>query len=295
MAAIPSPEGTKNRLVYDMQNSSNRFGLPGKLVRREGQSKTDDDAVDEAYDFAGDTYDFYNEAFNRNSVDNRGMSLISTVHFGRDFNNAFWNGEQMTYGDGDGQIFIRFTKSPDVVGHELTHGVVQHTANLVYENEPGALNEHFADVMGSLMEQWKKKQSADQADWYIGREIMAPSLGVPGLRTFLNQKAFVDNPILGTDNQPKHMDNKYMGDKDNGGVHWNSGIPNHVFYLVATELGGYAWDVAGQIWYRTLLSLNQFSQFQEAAEITWDIADRRYGPEVSRVVKAAWDRVGIRI
>jgi len=295
MAAIPSPAGTKHRLIYDMKESNNRFRLPGDLVRQEGDGPTDDDAVNEAYDYAGATYDFYKEVFDRNSIDGEGMSLISTVHFGKRFNNAFWNGEQMTYGDGDGKIFIRFTKSLDVAGHEMTHGVVQHTANLAYQNESGALNEHFADVFGILVEQWHNKHTVKCSDWFIGGEIMAPDLGVKGLRTFTAKKAFKNNPALGTDRQPKHMDKKYTGTDDNGGVHINSGIPNHAFYLVATELGGYAWEKAGDIWYRTLLKLNRFSGFQEAAEITHDVADRHHGKKVAKVIKTGWEEVGINV
>ncbi len=131
MSAIPSPAAGKHRLVYDMRNNPIQFFLPGTLVRSEGEPPGTDDAVNEAYDHSGTVYDFYNEVFGRNSLDDEGMSLRSSVHFGRRYNNAFWNGEQMAYGDGDGRIFIRFTKALDVVGHELTHGVITHESNLV--------------------------------------------------------------------------------------------------------------------------------------------------------------------
>jgi Zn-dependent metalloprotease len=138
MAAIPSPAGTKHRLVYDMKNLQSP--LPGKLVYSEGDLKTTDDAVKEAYEYAGAVYDFYKEIFKRNSLDDRGMTLKFSVHVGRKYNNAFFNGSQMAYGDGDGKIFIRFTKAIDVVAHELTHGVVAFTSNLDYQDEPGALD-----------------------------------------------------------------------------------------------------------------------------------------------------------
>ncbi len=114
------------------------------------------------------------------------MTLISTVHFGKDYVNAFWNGEQMVYGDGDNVIFSRFTKSLDVIGHELTHGITDFTSQLVYEKQPGALNEHFSDVMGVLVQQWSERRAADKADWRIGDEIM---LTVPCLRTMTKEKA----------------------------------------------------------------------------------------------------------
>src|SRR6185369_6548596 len=129
-AAVPT--GEKRRTVYDAQN---RRMLPGKLVRSEGGKKSADATVNEAYDGAGKTYDFYMKIYNRNSIDDRGLRLDSTVHYGRKYMNAFWDGQQMVYGDGDGQIFERFTKCIDVIGHELTHGMTQYEADLVYENE----------------------------------------------------------------------------------------------------------------------------------------------------------------
>ena len=116
-------------LVYDMENQGSSF-LPGTLARGEKDEASTGPAVNEAFNYSGNTYDFYWKLFNRNSLDDKGMTLISSVHLGANYNNAFWNGEQMAYGDGDGVIFIRFTKSLDVVGHELTHGVVSHTSNL---------------------------------------------------------------------------------------------------------------------------------------------------------------------
>lgn len=299
MAAIPSPARNKHRLVYDMECKSLMQQLPGKLVLSEGDdiSSVTDDAVKEAYDYSGVTYDFYKEVFDRNSLDDRGMSLISSVHFGRRYNNAFWNGEQMTYGDGDGSIFIRFTKGLDVVAHELTHGVVEHTSDLEYLNEPGALNEHFADAMSALVKQWHLKQEVTEADWLMGTDIMGSRVQAKGLRTFKAEKAYENDPLLGTDPQPKHMKEKYEGVDDNGGVHWNSGIPNHAFYLVAMELGGYAWKKVGPIWYQTLRNLNRFSQFQEAASMTHQVAGAMFGSgsNEQQAIKRAWDTVGITI
>ena len=293
MTALPSPGARKDRLVYDMKNQGSSF-LPGKLVRREGGAKSKDPAVNEAYDHAGVTYDFYKKIFNRNSLDDRGMTLVSSVHVGRNYNNAFWNGEQMAYGDGDGVVFERFTRSLDVVGHELTHGVVSHTSNLEYRNEPGALNEHFADVFGSLVKQWKKKQAAAKADWLIGPDIMGPGTQAKALRTFKEGPAFENDPNLGSDPQPKHLKQKYKSTTDSGGVHINSGIPNHAFYLVAIELGGSAWVKAGPIWYRTLLALNQTSDFAQMVEMTTQNAATLFGAgsNEEKAVTKAWKAVG---
>lgn len=289
MTAIPSLAGTKERRIYDMNNR--RFPLPGKLRRSEGDAAVADEAVNEAYDHAGIVYDFYSENFDRNSLDNRGMALISSVHMDRRWNNAFWNGEQMAYGDGDGRLFIRFTKALDVVGHEMTHGVVTHESNLEYQYESGALNEHFADVMGAMVKQWHLRQTADQSDWLIGADIVGPTFPGKAIRTFKAEKAYDSDP------QPKHMQDKYMGDEDNGGVHINSGIPNHAFYQIALELGGNVWEKAGRIWYQSLRNLNSQSQFQEAAIMTYTVAGTFYGSGSleQQAVKNGWNTVGISV
>jgi Zn-dependent metalloprotease len=297
MAAVPSPAGQKYRLVYDMEGR--RFPLPGKLVLEEGGDLTGvaDSAVKEAHQFAGDTYDFYRQVLNRNSLDNSGMELQSSVHYGRKLNNAYWNGQQMLYGDGDGRIFIQFTKALDVVAHELTHGVIMYECNLVYQDEPGALNESFADVMSALVKQWRAGQTTDQADWLMGDAIMAPTLTprVRSLRTFKGEKAYENHPLLGTDLQPKRMNDKYTGPDDYGGVHINSGIPNHAFYRVATALGGNAWDTAGRIWYQTMRNLTRDSVFKDCAKMTYQVAVSSYGDDAVKAVKEGWDAVGISV
>jgi Zn-dependent metalloprotease len=298
MAAIPSPGGTKNRLVYDMENISDEGRLPGKLMCSEGQDPpAGNEDAKEAYEHSGTVYDFYQAVFNRNSIDDRGMSMISTVRFGKRYNNAFWNGEQMTYGDGDGKIFTRFTKALDVAAHEMTHGVIQHTCNLEYFKESGALNEHFADAMGALVKQWFLKQDVKQADWLNGDQIMGSEVTAKCLRTFKAEKAYENDPLLGTDPQPKHMKDKYEGFEDRGGVHINSGIPNHAFYRAAMELGGFAWEKIGQIWYQTMKNLNDKSQFQEMASMTHLVAGQQFGNGSTEqlAVKTGWDAVGMTV
>jgi Zn-dependent metalloprotease len=292
-AATPSPDFRRHRLTYDAKNGGFNE-LPGKLTRSERDPKSTDPAVNEAYNYSGSTYNFYRKVFNRNSLDDRGMSLISSVHLGQRLNNAFWTGEQMCYGDGDDRIFIRFTKSLDVVGHELTHGVISHTCNLVYANEPGALNEHFADVFGSLVKQWSRRQTAKSADWLIGPDVMGPGTSAKSLRTFKAGKAYENDTLLGTDPQPKHLKNKYTGSGDNGGVHINSGIPNHAFYLAAMEIGARAWERVGQIWYKTMLKLTANSNFADMVEASAESAVTLYGSgsKQHRAVTKAWKSVG---
>ena len=290
-----TPTGTKRRTIYNAQNG---LTLPGKLVRGEGDPKTSDTAVNEAYDGSGKTYDFYKQVFNRNSIDDRGLRLDSSVHYRRHFNNAFWNGQQMVYGDGDGQIFQHFTKSLDVIGHELTHGVTQYEAGLVYQDQPGALNEHFSDVFGSLVKQYAKKQKAKQADWLIGEGLLGPNIHGTALRSMKAPGTAYDDPLLGKDPQPAHMRNYVNTTSDFGGVHINSGIPNKAFYELAVALGGNAWEKAGRVWYRTLLDkIQPNTQFAECAAMTYEVAGTLFGTgsNEQKAVKAAWAVVGIMI
>lgn len=293
MAAIPAVGGKRTRQVFDMKGRTRP--LPGNLARGESRKAGKDAAVNEAFDYSGLTYDFYLKVFKRNSLDAKGMTLISSVHYGRQYDNAFWNGEQMVYGDGDGQLFLRFTKSRDVVGHELTHGVVSNTCNLDYENESGALNEHFADVFGVMMKQWSLGHDVKKADWLVGAEIMVPRRTVKALRTFKNEPAYEKDAFLGTDPQPKHMKNKYEGADDNGGVHINSGIPNHAFYLLCMALGGNSWEKAGAIWYKTMLALTNVSQFEDMVKTSAMVAGGLFGSGCmeKQAVEAAWRQVGL--
>jgi Zn-dependent metalloprotease len=291
--ALSTPAGTKRRTIYDLKHGTN---LPGTLVRGEGNPTSKDQQVNEAYNYSGTTYDFYRTIFGRNSVDDNGMRLDSSVHYSTNYDNAFWNGMQMVYGDGDGTIFNRFTKCLDVIGHELTHGVTQWEAALAYQDQPGALNESFSDVFGVLVKQWKLKQTADKADWLIGAGLLAKGVHGVALRSMKAPGTAYDDPQIGKDPQPAHMKNYYKGGQDHGGVHINSGIPNHAFYLVATALGGNAWARAGKIWYDTLCNrLRPNSNFKAAANATLASASDLFGSSSTErsAVKSAWKQVGV--
>ena len=299
IAARGVAPGEERRTVYDARNKQT---LPGKLVRSEGGAPSKDVAVNEAYDGAGSTYDFYSHVFQRNSIDGRGMRLDSTVHYGSKYDNAQWNGRQMVYGDGDGKLFTRFTAALDVIGHELTHGVTQYTAALDYQDQPGALNEHFSDVFGVLVKQYALKQTAAKADWLIGAGLLAKGVKGVAIRSMKAPGTAYDDPVLGKDPQPAHMD-AYVDlpddedpRNDNGGVHINSGIPNKAFHLVATSLGGNAWEAPGQIWDQTLTQgLGPTSQFSDAAEATVAAAADLFGAGGSeeQAVQQAWEEVGV--
>jgi Zn-dependent metalloprotease len=296
-AAAYAPEGviasSLQRTIYDAQRKTS---LPGKLLRAEGGNPVADVAAAEAYDGAGVTYDFYSKVYGRNSVDGRGLPLNSSIHYGVHYTNALWNGRQMIYGDGDGKLFNRFTGSLDIIGHELTHGVTQHTAALVYQDQPGALNEHFSDVFGLLVKQYALKQTAAKSDWLIGAGLFTSAVHGAAVRSMKAPGTAYDDKLLGKDPQPGHMKNYQTMTADNGGVHINSGIPNHAFYLAATLLGGKAWIVAGRIWYDALTTLlKPKASFRDCARATAAAAAKRFGAnsEPERAVLEAWKQVGI--
>jgi Zn-dependent metalloprotease len=274
--------GAAQRTIYDQQHGTSQ--TPGKAVRAEGQPATEDTAVNQAYDGLGNTYDYYWSLFQRDSIDRQGMPLLGLVHYGTDYDNAFWdNAGHMFFGDGDGKLLTQTTAGIDVIGHELTHGVTQHEANLVYSGQSGALNESISDVFGIQVKQMALGQTAETSDWLIGADIVGPEL----------QSALRSMKAPGTanphDDQPSDMD----GYVDGGDVHTNSGIPNHAFYVAATTLGGNAWDAAGPIWYGALCDphLSSAAAFGEFAALTLSQAQLTYGTTSKEqdAVRAGWD------
>lgn len=247
------------RKVYDSEGQRRQRVTEARV---EGGDESGDVDVDTVYDHAGTVRDYLTGELERDSIDGAGMDLILNVHYGDGYNNAFWDGDEMTFGDGDGEIFSSFARSLDVTAHEIFHGVTQHLNGLVYRSQPGALNEHFSDVFGSVISQLANGQTAHDADWLIGDEIMGPDLPGEALRSMKAPGTAYDNEIMGTDPQPAHMDDYFTGEQDNQGVHINSGIPNRAFYLVATDIGT---DRAGKIWYRAFQTLGSRADFEDAA------------------------------
>ncbi len=300
LPSLSRTPGTMRRTIYDAQTQTN---LPGTVVRGEGSPSVADGVVNEAYDGAGIVYDFYKTVFNRDSIDGRGMRLDSTVHFGAGYDNAFWNGSQMVYGDGDGIVLHNFTGALDVIGHEMTHGVTQNESGLVYHGQSGALNEHLSDVFGIVIKQYNLNQSAAQADWLIGEGVIIPPNPMPAggvaraLRDMLNPgTAYQNLPDIGSDPQPAHMNNLYGGSQDNGGVHINSGIPNKAFATFATAIGGNTWIKSGpaDIWYQaaTASGLSSTADFREFRDLTVRVT-QRITPANANQLLAAWAAVGL--
>jgi Zn-dependent metalloprotease len=281
----------------EISDAQMREVLPGVKVRGEDDPATGDEAADEAFDGLGATFDFLWDAWGRNSLDGAGGSLLATVHYGEDYDNAFWNGERMVFGDGDGEVFSGFTGSLTVIAHELAHGVIEDEGGLLYRDQSGALNESIADVFGALAEQHALGQSADEASWLIGEGIFTDAVQGAALRSLAAPGTAYDDDVLGRDPQPAHMRDYVQTRDDNGGVHINSGIPNHAFYLTAMALGGRAWERAGLIWYRTITAgtLSPTADFDAFAQATLAAAAAEYGEESEEVaaVRAGWTGVGV--
>jgi Zn-dependent metalloprotease len=284
-----------NREIRDAQGSEQV--MRGPVVRSEGQPPTGDPAVDEAYDGLGATYAFWSDAYGRMSIDDEGMPLRGVVHYGRDYDNAFWDGRRMVFGDGDGRLFLRFTRSLDVIGHELAHGVTEDENGMEYQGHSGALNESCSDVFGSLVKQHALGQTADQADWLIGADLLGPDVQGTALRSMAAPGTAYDDDVLGKDPQPAHMDDFVVTREDGGGVHVNSGIPNHAFYVVATTLGGRAWERAGRVWYETARDrgLRSTATFADFARLTVAVAGRLFGAGGAEeaAVRGGWEAVGV--
>jgi len=297
-ASTPAPRPTPTVVArgaaavpdWTVHTARNTTTLPGTAVRGKGDPASGDTAVDEAADGIDGALRLFAEVFDRSSYDGAGADVSLTVHYGRDYDNAFWDGTQLVFGDGDGEIFDRFTKPVDVLGHELTHAVTEHSAGLRYQDQSGALNESVSDVFGTCLKQWLLAQSVDEADWLIGAGLFMPGVAARGLRDMANPGTAYDDPRLGKDPQGASMDEYVDTNDDNGGVHLNSGIPNRAFHLAATAIGGRSWEGAGAIWYAALTGgqVGATTDFAGFAAATVAAAG-----EHADAVRQAWETVGV--
>jgi Zn-dependent metalloprotease len=275
---------------------------PGAAADEAARAERDPSGIHRTISDAGNlgaTYALFSEVYGRESLDDRGLPLLATVHYGEEYDNAFWDGTRMVFGDGDGEVFAPFTRSLTVIGHELTHGVTELTLGLVYQGQSGALNESISDVFGVLVEQHALGQAADEATWLVGAELFLDRSTGLALRSMRAPGTAYDDDVLGKDPQPGHMDDYVETEDDNGGVHINSGIPNRAFFLAATAIGGEAWEGAGRVWYDVIESgaVRADADFAAFARATVEAASARYGEGASEVaaVQAAWEGVGIEV
>ncbi len=286
-----------NRAVYHGNNTST---LPGTLRRSEGGAVTNDAHIDQNYDHLGTTYNCYKTVFNRDSYNNAGAQLRSTVHHQVNYVNAFWNGSQMVYGDGDNSTSGMLGKDLDVTVHELTHAVTSSESNLTYSNESGALNEGMSDIFAAVCESWTRPTpwTIDADIWKIGEDIWTPATAGDALR-------YMANPTQDGSSKDYYPE-RYTGFSDNGGVHWNSGIANLAFQLLAqggthprgkttTVVAGIGVEKAGRIFYKANTDLLTASSNFAAAKTATEQAATQLGYDAATLasVTAAWQAVGV--
>ena len=283
-------EAVAGQAAWVVHTARNGSTLPGQVVRSAGDAESGDPAVDEAAEGVTATLSTYAEAFARSSYDGNSAQVVLTVHYEQNYDNAFWNGTQLVFGDGDGTVFGRFTTPVDVLGHEFTHAVTQFTAGLDYQGQPGALNESVSDCFGMCVKQRALGQTADHADWLVGEGIFLPGVEARALRDMAHPGTAYDDSTLGRDPQVGDMSDYVDTSDDNGGVHINSGIPNRAFYLAATSIGGDTWEGAGQIWYAALTGgqVTHDTDFAGFAAATVAAAG-----EHADAVSRAWETVGV--
>jgi Zn-dependent metalloprotease len=280
-ALAPSPAVT----VYDCKHHQT---TPGTPVPNPGSSA--DLTASRTFNETKAVADFYQKVFGRNSIDGAGMTMLSSIHYGVNYNNAMWNGSQMIYGDGDNQIFTDFTNGNDVIGHELTHGVTQHTLQLVYSDDAGGLNESISDCFGSMFRQWQANQDVNHADWLIGHDILGPVAKTKGYTCLRNMANPADPHCIAP--QPT----KYSQITPGMDPHYTSGPPNLAFYLACHTVGGKSWEKVGQIWYSAITGgASPNMKMKEFADRTRKLATQKYGtvPAIATAVDNAWKQVGL--
>ncbi len=296
-----SSSSSSHESVVKIYDANHATRLPGTWVASPEESK--DAEISEVYRWALITDQFFRGVFERNSIDDRGMDVVSTVHYDRNYSNAFWDGEQMVFGDGDGKYIDAFTTDSDIYAHEFTHGVSQFDSDLRYQGQAGALNESISDVFGIMVKQYIGGETVDRSNWLIGENVLVGdqyalrSMSRPGT-------GYKDHPVFGDDPQPGSMDAYDHTLEDNGGVHINSGIPNRAFYLASTKLRDYdseqysfSWNGIGRVWYQARLGIGSNPTFSEFATRTVEVAQEIFGREsvVEKACRYAWGDVKVEL
>ena len=309
--AAEDPPKAVNRKVFTLSNKVSSRIEDAQLLRGEGDDSSGDAAVDKCYEFFGDAFKFFYEVFNRNSIDDKGLMLIGLVHYGTHVPNANWDNTLKLLWFGDGFLkdpyddtkpapsykgyFGSFSKSIEIVAHELMHGITNALTSLNYYGESGALSEHLSDAFGLMVKHYTLKQKVDEADWLLGQDIILPELPHMAFRSFKNPGSAYRLPgDAGHDEQVAKMKDYKNIKNEDGGAHINSGIPNHAFYLAAIKIGGYSWEKLGRVWWKTLKEgdIPKFCKFKQFALKTVDFA-REEGDNVQNAITEAWQAVGV--
>lgn len=272
--------------VFDCRQTQS---LPGRQAK--DAATAEDGSVQRTYSETDQLATFLREVFGRNSIDDAGMTLMSSVHYGKNYNNAMWNGLQMIYGDGDSELFLDFTLGTDVIAHELGHGLTQYTLQLEYDDEPGGLNESLSDCFGSMFRQWRLKQKAESADWLIGRDIVGPATLERGF-TCLRDMAEPDGKHCLAP-QPTRHEELRPGQEP----HSASGPPNLAFCTASKLVGGYSWETVGKIWYHVMSTAGMVPRMKmaEFAAKTRHAAAELFGADsaAQAAVDTGWKKAGL--
>jgi Zn-dependent metalloprotease len=283
-ALAPSVAGivAPRQHLFDCEH---RQSLPGEPISNPAAST--DNAIKTVYQVTDKVAEFYRVVLSRNSIDNQGLDLVSSVHYRLNFDNAFWNGQQMVYGDGDGRIFSEFYNSPDVIGHELTHGVTQYESGLQYQGKAGALNESISDVFGATFNQWLNSWSATRPEgWLIGAGIIGDQARTAS-KTCLRDMVDPSN-VHCLSPQP----DSYANFDPTADVHQNSGIGNKAYAMFAQAARGNSWDRAIGVWYAACTNhgLSSNATYGDFALLTIAAASN-VGLEAE--ARRAWQTVGV--
>ncbi|MCW2255306.1 Zn-dependent metalloprotease [Providencia alcalifaciens] len=270
-----------------------------EVIMVEGDLFTPSSAAQIVYDSIGKIRTFYKEILGINKMFGCDSQLNAIIHFKKDYANAFWNSQAIFFGDGDGVNFGEFFHDIDVIAHELTHGFITFTADFDYSFQSGALNESVADVIGMMVKQYVADETSAQSNWLLGENIFLNKTDAQALRSMANPGSAYRFSDTNYDPQVGHMSDyvDLSPKQDNGGVHINSGIPNKAFYLLATALGGYSWDIAGKIWIATMYhqDIKYNTDFNKFARITVQIANDKFDSKVSELTRQSWKDVGINV
>lgn len=281
-----------NRSVW---STGETWDTPGTLLRDDDWPPCGDEDADRLWEMAGQTLEFLYDIYGWAGINGAATDLKCLVHTGNV--NAFWNGDLLTVGDGDGIYFSTFLADSTVVAHEIGHGIIQNTINLDYSGQAGALNESFGDIFGVLAEQYALGHDVHQADWLVGKGVFTDIVQGQAIRSLKSPGSAYDDPRLGRDPQPSTMAGYQNLAKDNGGAHINSGIPNYAFYLAAMGVGGHAWEQVGRVWMDVVLQrlVHPKTHFVWFAEASVRAASNRFGPDslVRTSVEQAWRTVGV--
>ncbi|TIC79158.1 M4 family metallopeptidase [Nocardioides sp. GY 10113] len=281
--------------VLDCKNSQDWSAA--ELVRTTGGPASTDVVAEKAFGAGEGAVRFFQEVLGRASPSGTTHPIDLYVHYGQSFTNTYWSGNGVLIGDGDQEIFGPML-SDEVIAHELCHALPE-LASLTFDGQTGALVESICDVLGSVCRQWSAGQSTQEADWILGRGVLMPDIKGEGLRSLRAPGTAYDDPAIGRDPQPAHMDGYVTTTMDNGGVHINGGIPSRAFYCMAERVGGNAWETPLDVWWSAIGDLSGRTEvsFAEFARITLEAANARHGggSTAAQAVRVGWAAVGVAV